>query len=252
MAVGCLRLSISDPELIHEVNATGTLNLCQSALENGVERFVYVSSSEAYGSAQKVPMSEDHPLEPTTPYGASKAAGELYAKSFYYTYNLPIIIVRPFNTYGPREHFEGPYGEVIPRFVIRAMNDLPPIIFGDGEQTRDFTYVSDTVNGIILASQQESLIGDCINIAYGQEIKIKRIAEIVLNLLGKAELRPEHTKRRPGDVLRHYADISKAKTLLGFEPKIGIEEGIKEYIEWIANRNIDPREYLKKHEIFNW
>jgi UDP-glucose 4-epimerase len=158
LAVQGLRLSLSDPYLVHHVNATGTLNMCQAALEAKVERFLYCSSSEVYGTASAVPMNEDHPLVPTTPYGASKLAGEAYARSYYLSFGLPVVIVRPFNTYGPREHFEGPYGEVIPRFVLRVMNRVPPIVFGDGNQTRDFTAVSDTVRGLVSACECDALL----------------------------------------------------------------------------------------------
>ena len=158
LAVQCLRLSLRDPYLVHEVNASGTLNMCQAALEAGVQRFIYVSSSEVYGTAKTVPMNEDHPLVPTTPYGASKLAGEAYARSYFLSFGLPVVVVRPFNTYGPREHLEGVYGEVIPRFVLRVMNNLPPIIFGDGLQTRDFTEVSDIVRGLISAGECDEMV----------------------------------------------------------------------------------------------
>jgi len=252
-AVQCLRVSISDPYLVHDVNATGSLNLCQAAYENNIEKFVNISSSEAYGTAKTVPMSEDHPLEPTTPYGASKLAGEAYARSYFLTYGLPVVVVRPFNTYGPREHLEGPYGEVIPRFVLRVMNNLPPIIFGDGKQTRDFTNVKDIVRGVILAGESEKLIGETVNIAAGKEVSIKQVADIIIKLLKKdGYLKPTYMDARPGDVRRHYADISKAGKILDFQPQIGIEEGIEQYINWIKEQNWDL-EHLKKTEVvINW
>jgi UDP-glucose 4-epimerase len=134
LAVQCLRVSIRDPEINHEVNATGTLNLCISSQKNNIKRFIYISSSEVYGTAKDIPMSEDHPLEPTTVYGASKLAGELYTLAYYRTYGLQSMIIRPFNTYGPRSHFEGLYGEVIPKFILRVFSDMPPLIFGNGTQ----------------------------------------------------------------------------------------------------------------------
>jgi UDP-glucose 4-epimerase len=192
LAAACLRTSISEPEMVHEVNATGSLHICQAALFNHVPRLIYVSSSEVYGTAKLGRISEKHPLEPTTPYAASKLAGELYARSFYLTHQLPVIVVRPFNTYGPREHFAGMHGEVIPRFIARVANLLPPVIFGDGKQTRDFTYISDTVAGIVLASQCDGLIGDVINIARGREVSINEIARIVLQEFGKGELEVQY------------------------------------------------------------
>jgi len=218
-----------------------------------VERFIYVSSSEAYGTAKTVPMNEDHPLEPTTPYGASKLAGEAYARSYYLSFELPVVVVRPFNTYGPREHLEGAYGEVIPRFVLRVMNNLPPVIFGDGQQTRDFTEVRDIVRGIVSACECEDLIGETINIAAGREVSINEVAQTVLILLGRdGELTPIYMKPRPGDVRRHYADISKARQFLNFRAQIGIEEGIRHYIDWVTKQNWDLKRLHKEEVIINW
>lgn len=253
LAAQGLRLSLFNPQAVHEVNATGTLNLCMAAQEAGVERFVYVSSSEAYGTAKTVPMGEDHPLAPTTPYGASKLAGEAYARSYYLAFGLPVVIVRPFNTYGPREHLEGVYGEVIPRFVLRVMNDLPPIVFGDGQQTRDFTEVRDIVRGILLSSECEALIGETVNIAAGREVSINEVAQIVLTSLGwDGELVPLHMEPRPGDVRRHYADISKARQVLNFEPEIGITEGVQHYIDWAKEQNWDLERLQQRERIINW
>ncbi len=247
LAVQCVRMSIFNPDLVHEVNATGTLNMLKSALKNKIKKFIYVSSSEAYGSAKSVPMSEEHPTEPTTVYGASKLAGEHYTKAFTTTYGLNTVIVRPFNTYGPREHFEGPYGEVIPKFSVRIKNNKQPLIFGSGNQTRDFTYVSDTVEGIILASDSEKLNGQAVNIAYGQEVSINNLAKYILEYL-KSDLQPKYCETRPGDVLRHYADISKAKKMLNFQPKIDIKTGIKLYLDWLNTQKID----FSKETEFNW
>lgn len=252
LAVQCLRVSINDPQINHEVNATGTLNLCMAALENSVKRFVYISSSEVYGTAITVPMDERHPSEPTTIYGASKLAGEKYALVYHRLYGLESIIVRPFNTYGPRAHFEGVYGEVIPRFVIRVLNDKPPIIFGDGSQTRDFTYVSDTVKGIILASECDEMIGQSVNLARGEEISINKIAEIILNTLGKQNLTPIYEKRRPGDVMRHYAGVNKAERIFGFKAEISIDRGIDSFIEWFTSQGYDMKKIFNQDSVFNW
>lgn len=251
-ATRCVRESINNPMLVHDVNALGALNLYIEAHKNKIERFIHISSSEVYGSASYVPMDENHPLKPETIYGASKLAGELYGRAYFRTHKLPVTVIRPFNTYGPRSHFAGPYGEVIPRFVIRAINDLPPIIFGDGKQTRDFTYVGDTVEGILKASEEDSLVGDVVNIAHGEERTIVKIANIVLEALRKKSLGVEYQEGRPGDVLRHFASIQKAKERLGFKPKVELEEGIRKYIEWIKNQNIDIKKALKKVQDRNW
>lgn len=252
LAVQCIRLSLRDPFLVHEVNATGTLNLLAAALDEGVSRFIYCSSSEVYGTAQCVPMDEAHPLVPTTPYGASKLAGEAYARAYYLTFGLPVTIVRPFNTYGPREHFEGAYGEVIPKFVVRAMNNAPLVIFGDGSQTRDFTDVSDTVRGLMLAAESDRLVGEAVNIARGREVTIDQVAQIVLECVPDSTSRVELQEARPGDVRRHYADISKARRLLGFEPKVSLREGIRRYVDWLRRSELNPREMLAQEKLRNW
>lgn len=252
LAVQCLRVSINDPEINHEVNATGTLNLCMAALENSVKRFVYVSSSEVYGAAITVPMDELHPCEPTTIYGASKLAGEKYTLAYHRTYNLSSMVVIPFNTYGPREHFEGPYGEVIPKFVLRALNNVPPVIFGDGSQTRDFTYVTDTVRGIIMASECDGMIGQTVNIARGEEVSIKELAKKIFRKLGKADIKPVFEKERPGDVKRHFAGVKKAEKLFGFRAKTGIDEGLDMFIKWFASQGYNMKKLLKEDVVFNW
>jgi UDP-glucose 4-epimerase len=252
LAVRCLRVSIKNPEITHEVNVTGTLNLLKASMENSVKRFVYISSSEIYGTAKHVPMNEMHPCEPITVYGASKLAGELYTLAYQKTYGLNAMVVRPFNTYGPREHLQGVYGEVIPRFVLRILSNMPPVIFGDGTQTRDFTYVSDTARGIIMASQSDSLIGKAVNIARGQEVSINDLARIIAEILGKNNIKPVYEQNRPGDVMRHYADISTARNLLGFQPKVDIEKGLSLFIDWFLSQNYNIPELLKKETVFNW
>jgi len=251
LAVQCLRVSIGDQYLVHTVNATGTLNLLIAAREAGVSRFVYCSSSEVYGTALRAPMDEEHPLAPTTPYGASKLAGEAYARSFHLTYGLPVAVVRPFNTYGAREHFEGAYGEVIPKFAVRALNGAPLVVFGDGEQTRDFTEVQDTVRGLMLAAASDAAVGEVVNIARGEEVSINEIARLVLEAVG-VEGTIEHAEARPGDVRRHVADTRKARDLLGFEARTGIGEGIRRYVEWLRGSSDDVREMLSREVLFNW
>ncbi|KKQ34491.1 MAG: Nucleoside-diphosphate-sugar epimerase [Microgenomates group bacterium GW2011_GWA2_37_6] len=247
-----VRKSINNPFSVHQVNALGTLNLLFEARKNSVERFIHISSSEVYGSANYVPMDENHPLNPETIYGASKLAGEMYALSYFRTYDLLTMVIRPFNTYGPRSHFEGSYGEVIPRFVIRAMNDLPPIIFGNGLQTRDFTYIEDTVSGILSAAKRDNLVGDVVNIAFGKERSIKEVAQIVLKKLAKNNLKIIYQDARPGDVKRHFADTKKAKRLLGFRAKTSLEKGIEKYIDWLKTEKIDVKKALMEINERNW
>jgi UDP-glucose 4-epimerase len=252
LAVQCLRVSLYDPMYVHEVNATGTLNVCMAARELGVDRLVYVSSSEVYGSARRVPMREDHPLHPTTPYAASKLAGEMYATSFAATHGLSVVVVRPFNAYGPREHHEGASGEVIPRFTLRVMSGQAPVVFGDGEQTRDFTWVEDTAAGIVRAGLCDRLVGRTVNVAFGQEVSINRIAELVLATLGQPQLGVAHAEPRPGDVRRHFADTRRARRLLKLTPTVSIEEGIPRYVAWVRSRITNPRPLVAAQAAVNW
>lgn len=252
LAVASLRVSLNDPWTVHEVNATGTLQVCRAARDADVGRLVYVSSSEAYGSALTVPMAEDHPLVPTTVYGASKAAGELYALAHWRTYGLPVTVVRPFNTYGPREHAEGTSAEVIPKFVHRALAGLPPVVFGDGSRTRDFTWVEDTARGIVLAAACEELAGRAVNIARGTEVTIAEIARLVLERTGRPDLEPQHLEGRPGDVDRHVADISLARRTLDFSADVDVTEGVDHYVTWLESQRPDLDRWVAQERVQNW
>jgi UDP-glucose 4-epimerase len=232
LAAVCLRVSLGDPVRNHLVNDIGSLEVLLAARDCGVERFVYVSSSEVYGAARWIPMDEDHPTLPTTPYGASKLAGEAMTFSFYHTYGLPVVVVRLFNAYGPRSHAEGLSGEVIPRFVQRALAGRPIAVFGDGMQTRDFTWVMDTVRGIVLAAECDQLLGDCVNIARGEEVTILRIAQLITDLTDSRSPVVHH-RDRPGDVRRNHANVDRARDMLGFDTGVTIEEGLSRYIDWV-------------------
>jgi UDP-glucose 4-epimerase len=252
LATQCVRLSLHDPEFVHLVNTHGTLNMLLAAGGAGVRRFVYVSSSEAFGTAKWVPMSEEHPFEPTTIYGASKHAGEHYTRVFNATHGVPAVTVRPFNTYGPRSHSKGAYGEAIPKFVLRAMNGLRPIVFGDGLQTRDFTYVTDTARGILMASECDALLGRAVNIARGEEVSLNEVARLVLQICGRSDLTPEHGPGRPADVRRHYADVQLARKTMGFEAKVDIVAGLTRYIEWFRKTYPDPSVLMAHEQAINW
>lgn len=235
MACDNLRASLGNPRHTHEVNSTGTLETALAAVDAGVERFVYVSSSEAYGTARISPMAEDHPLEPTTVYGASKAAGELYVRGCMTTYGLPSVIVRPFNSYGPREHATGTSGEVIPRFVQRILAGEPPVIFGDGSQTRDFTWVEETAVGIVAAASCDGLVGEAVNVAFGTPVTIRKVADLLLEVMAAPGLRPDAAEPRPGDVMHHWADVAKAERLMGYRARVGIAEGLERYVRWVQS-----------------
>jgi UDP-glucose 4-epimerase len=252
--LACLgvRHSVHSPLENHDVNATATLNLVAAAREHDVPRFVYVSSSEVYGTARWVPMTEEHPTFPCTVYGASKLAGECYVRAYHKTYDYPTVVVRPFNTYGPRSHHEGDSGEVIPKFMLRCLAGRPLLIFGDGTQTRDFTYVSDTAAGIILAGEHERSIGQTINLGFGAEVTINDLARQVADVVGRRDAVIQHDIPRPGDVLRLYAEMSQAKALLGYEPRVPLRDGLAKLLEWYRASGSSAEKLLENEIARNW
>jgi UDP-glucose 4-epimerase len=247
-----VRHSIHDPRGNHDVNATGSLIVLDAARRSGVRRVVYTSTSEVYGTAIEAPMTENHPTYPHTVYGGGKLAGEAYARAYYRTYGMETVVVRPFNSYGPRSHHEGDSGEAIPKFLVRAMNGLPPVIFGDGSQTRDFTYVEDTAGGIAAAAEGDDVVGETVNLGSGSEVSVQDLAGIVLAAVGRDDMDPVHTESRPGDVLRLLADSTRAKQLMGWEAKIGLAEGIDKLIDWHVEAGTDWAVALSQDRERNW
>lgn len=243
LAVKPLIMSFDKPEEVVKVNDYGTYLVAKSCTELK-RKLIHVSSSEAYGSAVFLPMKETHPFYPSTIYASSKAASELYVRGFQKTNGLKMVIVRPFNSYGEYMRTDM-YAAVIPRFYERLSKNMSLIVHGDGRQTRDFTHVFDTCTGIMLADQTENALGDTFNIAQGKEINIKTIAEIMIKkfqeikkVTNKFEIK--FAKPRKGDVLRHLADISHARKVLGYKPQISFEEGIDRYVHWcldVARKN---------------
>jgi UDP-glucose 4-epimerase len=251
--LACLgvRHSIHSPADNHSVNATATLNLLGLARARGARRFVYVSSSEVYGTARWAPMTEEHPTFPMTVYGGGKLAGECYTRAYHSTYGYETVVVRPFNAFGPRCHHEGDCGEVIPKFMLRAMAGLPLMIFGDGTQTRDFTFVADTAAGILAAGLSDAAVGQTINLGSGREIQINDLAEKIARLAGgKPEIR--HVEERPGDVLRLCCDAGLARKLLAFEPSMDLTSGLSELLAWYRGLGLTPRELLAAERERNW
>jgi len=252
LAVQCVRRSLGNPVESHEVNATGSLNVLEGARKQGVRRFLYCSSSEVYGNSSDGLLDEDETIcRPVTVYGAAKLAGELYADAYRQTYGLDTIIIRPFNAYGPRAPELGMRAEVIPRFVIRALNGLSPVVFGDGSNGRDFTYVTEIARGLMLAGLSSVQNERPINIAFGHMVTIREVAEAVLRVTGRNDLSVETHEGRPGDVHRLHADTRRAERLLGYRATIDFEDGLRRYIDWFRARHPDPSG-LVEGQVENW
>jgi UDP-glucose 4-epimerase len=247
-----VRHSLHSPEENERVNAYGALLLLMAAREHGVPRFVHCSTSEIYGTARTVPMTEDHPAYPHTVYGAAKLAGEGYARAYHDSFELATVVVRPFNSYGPRSHHEGDSGEVIPHFVLRGLCRRPLIIFGDGTQTRDFTFVTDTALGLFLAGHTDAAVGDTFNVGSNMEISLNELARVVAEAVGAPDLEVIHQAPRPGDTLRLYADSSKSERVLGFRPSVSLREGIARLVAWYRTQPTPPETLLEQERVRSW
>jgi dTDP-glucose 4,6-dehydratase len=211
-------------------NVEGTQILLDAIRETPVERFILISSSEVYGTARYEPMDEEHPLDPRSPYAATKAGADRLAYAYHVTYELPIVIVRPFNNYGPRQHPE----KVIPRFVTQALDDVPLSVHGDGSASRDWLYVEDDAEAIeaIIEAPIEVVAGETINIATGVDIPVAEIADLVLELLGRPSTLRENVEERPGQVCRHIGSTDKAERLLGWRARTQFEDGLERTVAW--------------------
>ena len=252
--LACLgvRHSINHPFENHRVNAEGTLLMLEESQKAGVEKFIHCSTSEVYGTADYVPMPESHPTNPCTVYGASKLAGEAYVSAYYKTYGFKTVIIRPFNTYGPRSHHEGDAGEMIPKSVVRALNGQPILIFGDGSQTRDFTYVEDTAKGLLAAAKCDEAIGMTLNMGSNFEVSIKELAETIIDKIGTPAAKIEYIKGRPGDVLRLYADSTKFNELTKWKAGVSFGKGLEKTIEWFKRRPEGVAALFSQEAGVNW
>jgi dTDP-glucose 4,6-dehydratase len=211
-------------------NVEGTQILLDAIRETPVERFILISSSEVYGTAVSDPMDESHPLNPRSPYAGTKAGADRLAYSYFVTYELPIVIVRPFNNYGPRQHPE----KVIPRFITQALQDEPLTVHGDGHAARDWLYVDDDAEAIeaVIEAPLDSIAGEVINLATGVDISIEEIADLVLDALGKPSSLKEHVPERPGQVDRHIGSTEKARALTRWHARTPFDEGLARTVAW--------------------
>lgn len=227
--------SLYSNRIFFETDVLGTQSVANAVLRwaDRVERFVHISSSEVYGTARYEPMDENHPLEPTSPYAAAKAGADRLVYSYVATYDIPATILRPFNTYGPYQHLE----KVIPRFVTSALLNEPLTVHGNGEASRDWTYVEDTVQAVDLALRAplKAIKGEVFNVGTHRSISVLEIADMVLGLLAKPKGLITYSEDRLGQVVKHFADTSKTKNVLGFEAAVTFEQGLEKTIRWYAD-----------------
>jgi UDP-glucose 4-epimerase len=226
--------SIENPVLANDVNVNGTLNLLKASVDSDVTRFAYASSSAVYGEAKNLPIREDSRLSPLSPYGVSKLAAESYVKVFHEVFGLETICLRYFNVYGPGQRY-GEYSGVITQFLNRAAKSLPLIVFGDGEQIRDFVNIQDVVEANILALKTRGIAGETFNIGTGAATTINQLANMLLEVTNKTHLKVTHSKPKKGDIKHSVADISEAKMKLHYCPNVSLKKGLEG-----LNRSLGP------------
>jgi UDP-glucose 4-epimerase len=230
-AQGSVPKSVDLPAQANDININGSLNVLMAARDAGVRRIVYSASSAAYGETPTLPKVETIAPQPLSPYAVSKLAAEHYCLAFAHCYGLQTISLRYFNVFGPRQDPASSYAAAIPAFVSRMVRGQPPIIFGDGEQSRDFCYIDNVVEANLLAASAPKVAGEVVNIACGERTTLNRIIELINQHLGTS-IQPEYRDPRPGDVRHSLADLSAARRVIGYEPKVMFAEGLKRSIAW--------------------
>jgi nucleoside-diphosphate-sugar epimerase len=230
-AIPSVPRSVADPLTSHRANVDATLAVLVSARDAGVRRVVYAASSSAYGDTPDLPKREDMVPNPLSPYALQKLIGEQYHQMFTRLYGLDTVSIRYFNVFGPRQDPSSPYSGVIALFVTRLLAGLPPLIIGDGEQTRDFTYIDNVVDGVLKAATAPDATGRVINVATGSRTSINQLAQAIQRVLG-TNLPPQYAEARSGDVRDSLADIGLARRVLGYEPHISFEEGLRRTVDW--------------------
>jgi UDP-glucose 4-epimerase len=226
--------SISDPKSSNEANITGTLNVLIAAKDSGIKKVVCASSSSVYGDTPTLPKSENMPVNPLSPYAITKMTAEFYCNVFQEIYGLQTVSLRYFNVFGPKQDPNSQYAAVIPNFISAIKNNKPPVIYGDGEQSRDFSYVKHVVDANMLACESDKT--GVYNIACGRRITVNQLVEMINEIMGK-NIEPVYSESRPGDIKHSLADISKAKAF-GYEPKSDFMKELKETIKWFNNGDI--------------
>ena len=230
-ALGSVPRSVADPLSTHEVNITGTLNVLLAARDAGVKRVVYASSSSVYGETPILPKHEQMTPQPLSPYALSKLVGEHYAEVFKQVYGFEVVALRYFNIFGPRQDLESQYAAVIPRFITALLTGKSPVVYGDGLQSRDFTYVDNVVDANLLASEADGAAGQAFNIACGGRYTLLELLAKLREMIG-SEIEATHEPNRPGDVRDSQASIEAAEQVLGYRVSVGFEEGLRQTVEW--------------------
>jgi UDP-glucose 4-epimerase len=234
-ALPSVQRSVEDPGSSNAVNAGGTLNILLAAREKGVKRVMYAASSSIYGDTPTLPKHEEMPPNPLSPYALQKYIGEQYCRLFYQLYGLETISLRYFNIFGPKQDPNSLYSAVIPKFIDALLQGRPPIIFGDGEQSRDFTYIENVVQANLLAMSAGHLHGEAINIACGERTSLNQLLNVLKKILG-SKVSPSYQEPQQGDVRHSLADIRKGKERIKYEPKVGIEIGLKKTVEFFQRQ----------------
>ncbi|MCK4872117.1 MAG: SDR family NAD(P)-dependent oxidoreductase [Phycisphaerales bacterium] len=235
-ALGSVPASLKEPARFHSVNAEGTLRVLKAARECSARRVVYAASSSAYGDQPTLPKVESQISEPLSPYAESKLAGERLMFVWARSYGLSTVSLRYFNVFGPRQRPDTPYAAVIAAFASALLEDRPPTIYGDGSQTRDFTYIDNVVQANLQAgASQRALVGEIINVGTGTRLSIRKLLSLMAEYLG-VDAAPRFNSPREGDVLHSLADITRARTLLGYEPIVSVEEGLRKTVEWYRSQ----------------
>ncbi len=235
-AVPSVPRSVEDPRTTNDVNVGGTLNMLIAARDAGARSFVLASSSSVYGDDPVMPKVEGREGVPLSPYAVSKLAGEKYCQTFYKLFGLRAVSLRYFNVFGPRQDPASQYAAAVPLFVTRALRNEPPTIFGDGEQSRDFTYIDNVVAANLLAAASPRVTCEVMNVACGDPITVNALAATILEVVGSPAV-PVHVPERKGDIRHSYADISRARAVLGFAPSVGFQEGLRRTIAWYRERS---------------